>query len=372
MTARALMATMIAMLVSVPLLAAPKGEFDDGRPTATVLCYHIVQSPQDPRMEISRETFRQHLQYLEMTGYNVIPLRDLYEYVSGQRESIPDNAVVITIDDGWRSAYTEAFPELKKRGFPFTLFVYPNIINKTTISVTWDQIREMQEGGADIQSHTFSHPYLSRGRNSSLSEAQYSEWLRRELVDSKNKIEKETGRPVEFLAYPYGDFDARVAANVKRAGYSAALTCEAGRVRQGSDPFRMKRVVIDKSMDFAAFRAYMGARPIQLAEQRPSPTKGSEPGQTVVSARIPNFSSLDPLSVGMALLTLDNIVPYAYDSKTGSISLVLNESIKSEGTHRAVVWARDAKTGKRVEGSWSFKVAEPQQAPVATAAGGAP
>lgn len=374
MSARVLMATTIAMLVSLPVVAARNREPNDGRPSATVLCYHIVQSPQDPRMEISRDTFRQHLQYLEMTGYNVIPLRDLYEYVTGKRESIPDNAVVITIDDGWRSAYTEAFPELKKRGFPFTLFVYPNIVNKTTVSVTWDQIREMQEGGADIQSHTFSHPYLTRGRQIDLDDEQYATWLRKELVDSKRKIEKETGRPVEFLAYPYGDFDTRVAASVAKAGYAAALTCEAGRVRKGSDPFRMKRVVIDKTMDFAAFRSYMGASAIELAELTPSPAKGSEPGQTVVSARIPGYASLDPLSVGMALLTLESVVPYAYDSRTGEISLLLTESIKGD-VHRAVVWARDAKSGKRVEGSWSFKLAQPTQPapqPQVAGAGGAP
>lgn len=376
MSARVLMATMIAMLVSLPLFGARKKEPNDGRPSATVLCYHIVESPKDPRMEITRETFRQHLQYLELTGYNVIPLKHLQEYVAGERSSIPENAVVITIDDGWRSAYTEAYPELKKRGFPFTLFIYPNIINKTTVSLTWEQIREMQEDGADIQSHTFSHPYLTRRQHSDMDEEQYATWLRKELVDSKKKIEKETGRKVEFLAYPYGDFDSRVAANVKHAGYSAALTCEAGRVRKGSDPFRMKRVVIDKMMDFAAFRSYMGATSIELAEETPSPASECEPGQTVVSARIPNYASLDPRSVGMALLSLGSVVPYSYDSKTGSISLVLNESITTLNgeVHRALVWARESKTGKRVEGSWIFKLVEPAPAPqsnVASAAGGA-
>jgi peptidoglycan/xylan/chitin deacetylase (PgdA/CDA1 family) len=372
MTARVLMATMIAMLVSVPLLAARKKELNDGRPGATVLCYHIVESPKDPMMEITRETFRQHLQYLEMTGYNVIPLRHLYEYVSGKRESIPENAVVITIDDGWRSAYTEAYPELKKRGFPFTLFVYPNIINKTGIALTWDQIREMQEDGADIQSHTFSHAYLSRRRHDEMDDEEYATWLRKELVDSKKKIEKETGKTVEFLAYPYGDFDSRVAATVEHAGYSAALTCVAGRVHKGSDPFRMKRVVIDKTMDFATFRAFMGASQIELAEE--TPAREWEPGRTVVSARIPNHESLDPRSVGMALLSANSVVPYAYDATTGAISLVLNDPLKGD-VHRALVWGRDAKTGKRVEGSWTFRTAAPEtpaNAPVSVgAAGGA-
>lgn len=355
MKARALLATAVAMMISLPLLADV---------SATVLCYHIVESPQDERMEISRETFRQHLQYLEMTGYNVIPLRDLYEYVTGQRPSIPQNAVVITIDDGWRSTYTEAFPELRKRGFPFTVFIYPQIIGKTAIALTWAQVREMAAAGADIQSHTLSHGYLTRKRHQSLDEERYAAWLHRELAESKRIIEKHTGRDVKFLAYPYGDFDTRVARATKRAGYDAALTCEFGRVVRGSDPLRMKRVVIDKKMDFAAFRHYMGTRPMELAETTPAPGAAVPPTQTLISARIPNFKSLDPKSVGMAVLSFAAVKPYSYDANTGAVSIALDavEALKVK-VHRALVWAIDAKTGRRVEASWTFRLAEPAPPP---------
>ena len=357
------MATAFAMLVSFPLTADEARATENARPSATVLCYHIVESPRDERMEISRDTFRQHLQYLEMTGYTVIPLRHLYEYVTGQRPTIPDNSVVITIDDGWRSTYTEAFPELKKRGFPFTVFIYPKIINKTPISLTWDQIREMQEAGADIQSHSLSHPYLTRRRHPSFSDEEYAAWVRRELADSKRLIEKETGKPVEFLAYPYGDFDARVISAAKKAGYGVGLTCTYGRVKKGSDPLRMNRVVIDKQMDFAAFRHFMGARPFEVADAKPSGQKVN-PEETVISARIPNFASLDPHSVGMALLSAGSVVPYAYDARTGEISMTLKDSIQTlpGDVHRAIVWAREAKTGRRVEASWIFKLPAPEPA----------
>jgi peptidoglycan/xylan/chitin deacetylase (PgdA/CDA1 family) len=145
-----------------------------------------------------------------MTGYNVIPLRHLYEYVAGTRASLPKNAVVITIDDGWRSTYTEAFPELQKRRFPFTVFIYPNIIGKTSNALTWKQIREMAEAGVDIQSHSLTHPYLTKRHNRSKGEKAYAEWLAKELRESRRILEKETGQKVEFLAYPYGDFDDRV------------------------------------------------------------------------------------------------------------------------------------------------------------------
>jgi len=359
MTARRAYSVSILFLFTLTLSAAPRAKNAD-LPTATVLCYHIVEAPAAPRMHIDRETFRQHLRYLEMTGYNVIPLRHLYEYVSGKRASIPSNAVVITIDDGWRSTYTEAFPELQKRKFPFTVFIYPNIIGKTANALTWEQVREMSDAGVDIQSHSLTHPFLTKRKHRSKSEKDYSEWLWRELAQSRKILEKETGRKVQFLAYPYGDYDDRVAAASAKAGYAAALTCDFGRVKKGSDPLRMKRFVIDDRMDFAAFRKYLGATPLQLAELTPKPGV-VDPGVTTVSAKIPGFQNLHPRSVGMALLSLGSAVPYSYDARNGAISLAVREGISALTSrhHRAVVWGTDLKTGRRVEATWVFRMPEP-------------
>jgi peptidoglycan/xylan/chitin deacetylase (PgdA/CDA1 family) len=369
MSARVLMAAIVLLMLTLPV-AGEVGEALD-QPTALVLCYHIVSDDPATSMEISRETFRQHLQYLEMTGYNVIPLRDLYEYVSGQRDSIPDNAVVITIDDGWTSAYTEAFPELTKRNFPFTLFIYPKIIGRTPIALNWDQVREMAAAGADIQSHSLSHPYLTRRRHPSLDDAQYAAWLSRELSESRRIIEKETGKPVEFIAYPYGDYDTRVARMAEKAGYRAGLTCDFGSVRRGSNPLRMKRFVIDRGMSFADFRRYLGAEKIMLADMKPAPGDVTDEA-TVVTARIPDHEQIDPTSVGLALLSAGTVLPYSYDAETGAVGLELPEELSAMRgkVHRAVVWARDAKTGKRLEATWTFRIpdaAPPDAAPQAVA-----
>ncbi|HEU4522634.1 MAG TPA: polysaccharide deacetylase family protein, partial [Thermoanaerobaculia bacterium] len=195
----------------------------------------------------------------------------------------------------------------------------------------------------------------------SFDDLKYAGWLHRELAESRRIIEKETGKDVRYLAYPYGDYDSRVAKMAARAGYDAALTCDFGRVKRGSDPLRMKRFVIDKQMTFADFRKYLGAGSMQLAEVTPKPGDSDQPAR-VISARIPNHEQLDPSSVGLALLSLGSVAPYSYDATTGSVSLVINESPEAlrGKNHRAVVWARDAKTGKRVEATWSFRFSEPQ------------
>jgi len=355
MKSRALQAIAIAFFFcALPSFAAG----DDG---AMVLCYHIVESPQDPRMEISREAFRQQMRYLAMTGYNVIPLREAYEYAIGKRASLPPRAVVVTIDDGWRSTYTEVWPEMKKWHFPFTVFIYPRIIGQTTHAMTWAQVKAMSDAGVDIESHSFSHPFLTQRRHTGMAPKEYTAWIEHELAGSKKTLEHETGKTVQFIAYPYGDYDHYLVANVARSGYLAALTCDFGFVRHGSDPLRMKRFAIDKRLDFAAFRRYLGANPMRVAAMTPPPGQAIDPGIPVtISAKIPNYKTLDPKSIGLALMSTTASVPYSYDPKDGLITLTIKDALK--GFQRALVWATDLKSGRRFEASWTFRIPEPPPA----------
>jgi hypothetical protein len=118
----------------------------------------------------------------------------------------------------------------------------------------------------------------------------------------------------------------------------------------------LRRFVIDDTMDFASFRKYLGATPLRLAEMTPKPGSPADPGATIISAKIPGFQKVDPKSVGMALLNLGVVEPFSYDAQNGEVMLALNEAISSlkSKVNRAIVWATDVKTGKRVEATWVF------------------
>jgi peptidoglycan/xylan/chitin deacetylase (PgdA/CDA1 family) len=322
-------------------------------PTATILTYHVVESPSDTYFAIPRAEFRKQMNYLATTGYEVISLSTLVDYLEGRIDTIPENSVVITIDDGWRCTYDEFYPELKRLGFPFTVFVYPAFVNGGQYSVTWDQLREMASDGAEIESHTMSHAFLARSRHRMSAEA-YGRWLRRELAESRKVIESHTGTPVRFLAYPYGDYNDRVVAETAAAGYVAALTSNFGHVRKGANLLRLNRVAIDRKTSFAQFRGYFGSTRMQLAETTPSPGSTFDPQAPVVSARIASFESLDPDSVGMAIIGLGQ-TPFSYDPRTGRISITLRDDLAA-GLESAVVWGRDRKSGRRVEAAWDFRM----------------
>src|SRR5438105_3787508 len=222
--------------------------------------------------------------------------------------------------------------------------------------MTWKQVREMADAGIDIESHSYSHPFLTHRSHPEFDDKQYGQWLARELRDSKRVLERQTGHAVSFLAYPYGEYDHHLLPRVAGAGYEAALTCDYGRVKRGSNPLRMKRVVVDKRMNFAMFRKYLGAGSMQLAEMTPQPGQLLDGGQNLtISAKIPDHESVDPHSVGIALLSIASSIPYAYDPADGSVTLMIRDAV--EGTlQRAVVWATDLRSGKRVKASWTFRL----------------
>src|SRR2546430_17404456 len=89
MTSRAIQAAAFLLFLAI----APFAHADDGGPT--VLCYHIVESPNDPRMEIGREQFRQQMRYLAGTGSNVTTLTQAWGAAAGVRTPTPPRSRVI-------------------------------------------------------------------------------------------------------------------------------------------------------------------------------------------------------------------------------------------------------------------------------------
>jgi peptidoglycan/xylan/chitin deacetylase (PgdA/CDA1 family) len=246
-----LLISLLTLVIAAPASAARKREAGP-----VILCYHNIGQGHGIH-SISRQTFVQQISYLKDHGYNVISLSTLSELL-GRGVELPLNTVVVTVDDGWRSTMTEVLPVMKSYGFPFTAFIYPRFVTGEGSSLSWDEIRKLMKEGVDVQSHTYSHAFLTRKRQRSRSGAEYSSWLWRELAGSRREIEKQTGKAVRFLAYPYGDYDSRVAAAAAAAGYAAALTCNEGPIVAGADAYRLRRFAIDRTTSFDQFKSYVG------------------------------------------------------------------------------------------------------------------
>lgn len=100
-------------------------------------------------------------------------------------------------------------------------------------AITWDQAREMDRHGVAIESHTVHHPTLTY-----LDEPA----MRRELIDSRTRLETVLERPVGLLCYPHGDHNDRVVTAAADAGYRGAVTTVPGFNDRKASPLRLRRI----------------------------------------------------------------------------------------------------------------------------------
>ena len=95
----------------------------DGEPaSAVVLMYHRFGEDGVPSTSIRLDQFEEHIAILTDGRYNVLPLEEIITALAAGTP-LPDRTIAITIDDTFRSTYTQAFPHLQAAGLPFTLFV---------------------------------------------------------------------------------------------------------------------------------------------------------------------------------------------------------------------------------------------------------
>jgi peptidoglycan/xylan/chitin deacetylase (PgdA/CDA1 family) len=188
-----------------------------------VLCYHAISDEWVHRLSIRPEVFERQLRSLLRRRFRPATA----EAVANGRGRL----LHVTFDDAYRSI-DRAVAIAASLSIPVTVFAasayaesgrpldVPELAEDARTqaehlaTMDWSALRELAERGVEIGSHTVSHAHLP-----GLSDSE----LDRELRDARVRIEDELGRPCRFLAYPYGEHDARVQAAVAAAGYEAAF-----------------------------------------------------------------------------------------------------------------------------------------------------
>jgi peptidoglycan/xylan/chitin deacetylase (PgdA/CDA1 family) len=325
-------------------------------PAVTVLCYHTFDAKKITPFTVDLARFEAQMRYLKVQKIPVIPLARLVEHLQ-TGVSLPEQAVVITIDDGYKTAYTKAWPVLKRYKFPFTLFVYPRYID-TPAGLSWAELREMSRAGVDIQSHSVTHPLLTHPPNH-LTGAPYEAWLDQELVESKRIIEHELGKPVNALAYPFGGYDERIVEHVRKAGYAVALTCDDGNVTRRTDPLHVNRRLVYHHVRPKEFAAYFPERSLQMSDLTPRDGERVHSPITEIRARVVNVDQVLP---GSGSIIVDKVskqyYPVKIDPKTGEVRFPLPAERK-KGYYFVSLFARDKANPARLrEASWLFIVSK--------------
>ena len=91
--------------------------------------HHVGEDSEGLSLNVSVETFERQMEFLKIHHYRVMPLEDLIGHIQSGKPA-PWNAVVIAFDDGNLDNFTKAFPILRKRNFPATIFMITRNVGK--------------------------------------------------------------------------------------------------------------------------------------------------------------------------------------------------------------------------------------------------
>ncbi len=207
-----------------------------------VLMYHRILAslrdaeccgPGERKYAVTERTLEAQINVAKTKG-EIVRAAQYHDAVNAADERI---RCLLTFDDSPDTHYSHAFPTLQRIGVDAVFFVTAGEIGGKG-KLTWPQLREMSQAGMVIQSHGFSHRFMTQ-----MGEDE----LRNELVRSRRALEEGLGAPVKALSFPGGRYDVRVIEAATTAGYERLFTSDIGLSAPGDLPL-VKRLAVTKNM----------------------------------------------------------------------------------------------------------------------------
>jgi peptidoglycan/xylan/chitin deacetylase (PgdA/CDA1 family) len=227
------------------------------KPSVRVLTYHRFGNRAYDPFCVSIPDFSIQMKWLAETG-RALSLEQVEAHAAGN-VTFPDCSVMVAIDDGFRSVYTDALPVLRKYKIPAVVFVTSGSIGKTEKGAEYEDpymlpedIKNLSKAGIAIGSHSDSHISMAKISPSEME---------REAKESKKILEKLTGKPVTSFAYPYGtraDYNEETAQILRNCGYTSVYTSQHGSIQAGMNLWELPRVKVEGGESFAMFKRICG------------------------------------------------------------------------------------------------------------------
>ena len=214
-----------------------------------VFMYHWVDAFLGDRLRlygVTPETFAAQMDSLARARRTCLSLDALEAHLRAGTEPPPDS-FVLTFDDAYEDLDTTVAPVLERHGFTATVFVvtdHAGAVNAWDLKhgdpprklLGWDAIRRMDGKTYRFEAHSCSHPMLPRVS---------AEQARREIFESKRRLEDALSREVPVFSYPHGEYSPREEALVQEAGYRCAVR-GAGRMNwRSTDPYGLRRIKVE-------------------------------------------------------------------------------------------------------------------------------
>lgn len=256
-------------------------------PEKEIVCfvYHRFGDDRFPSTNILLTDFEAHLSWLNAHDYQVLSFSEAIVYLKSPAPAL--KTAVITIDDGYKSFFTNGLSLLKKYDMPATLFINTKTVGGNDY-MDWTELRSAYENGVEIGNHTHSHTYFLN-----LPEEDRHESFRRELEQSQNLIQEKLGLTPQTFAYPYGEFDEEMKRIVKEVGFLGAAAQNSGVIFTGTDLFQTPRFPMSEA--YATLNQFE-----EKARMLPLKVLQEEPSSFILSESRPTLS---------LTISIDDIIP---------------------------------------------------------------
>jgi len=248
------LALLLLLLAVSPARAQPAGQ------RFVSIAFHDVADRAD-ELDVDAVTTRslaQFFDWLKGSGWTAVSLDDIAAASRGTRP-LPDKAILVSFDDGYKSLYTKVFPLLRvyripvvaalvgswMEGRPDGTVLYGDRVVPRSNFLTWAEVRELQASGlVEFASHSYD---LHRGALANPqgnmvpaaitwrydpatkryeTDAQYRARIRADLQRSRQQIAANAGRAPRAIVWPFGRYSGPALAEAKAVGFSFALTLE--------------------------------------------------------------------------------------------------------------------------------------------------
>ena len=206
-----------------------------------ILMYHHIQPMADAKtkgqggLSVDTGTFDSQMAYLKSTGYNSITMQQLAQALIGHQTLA--KSVVVTLDDGYKDQFTNAFPIAQKHGIKLNMFIATGLLNNSDY-MSWDDLRQIVGAGNVAYDHTWSHANLGAA---SLDKIKY------EITTGKNQLSQFVGQNGPIFAFPYGAENSAAVTVLRENGFIAATSTIPGTTQCDSFLMSLRRTRVGGS-----------------------------------------------------------------------------------------------------------------------------
>ncbi len=221
------------------------------------IMYHRFNENSYPSTNIKMKIFKEHIEIIKNSSFKFHNPKNFEK-----KYDIPklNKEILITIDDGFESFYTEAWPYLKENKIPFILFVSTEAVGKRGY-MTWKQIKEIESNNfAFIGHHSHTHEYLIDASN---------EEFILDIEKANQIFLKELGYIPNLFSYPFGEYSKFMKDYISK-NFKFAFGQHSGVIDLNKDKYELPRFPInEKYGELKRFKSIINYFPLEYKKMLP-------------------------------------------------------------------------------------------------------